>query len=303
MTHGAAEFAGLAGGLATGTGEAALMEAAGKKLAPLAESTIGKLAVRGAAENAIYQGGDEISQMINGNPQQTVGTAIADVGLSAAIGGALGGAFGGVSSLWKAANGTKVGQELANFGARFKERTLNPDPAAALHEELQNLHNALSPVNDVYGPEGIKAQAIKEGIPEIKKPIVDQVTQINDALDDSLGKLKNDPHLGLMQDAVNDYRAKVATPGWKNSAGIYDATNELKQQLQELSKYNKWETPPLSERKFIAVVRDTASGLKENLEDSSVWGKAADVQKSINQAFAGTSRKSWVPRCAQRLPI
>lgn len=289
VTHGLTEFGGLAGGLATGTGEAALMEAAGHALAPAAATTLGKIgsaAVKGAVENAVFQGGDEISKMINQDPKQSVGSAIADVGLSAALGAGIGGAFSGASALWKKANGSAVAKGITDFTGRVAERVHNPDPAAALNEELQSFHDNISAgADEVYGQNGIKAKAIKEGMPEMNENISNQINKTNDMLSGALTKLKDDGNIGLLKDAAEKFQEKVTSPG-ASSADVFDATNELKQQLQEWGKFNKLAPPPLSERNFISTVKNLSFDVRNSLEDTSVWGKAGEAQKSINGAFS-----------------
>ncbi len=95
---GAMEAAGSAGIKALGIEAAAT---------PLAK--IGSAAVKGAIENMVFQGSDEVSRMILQDPNQSAQTAVADLGLAALIGGGLGGAFGAVNPLWHAAVGSKVG--------------------------------------------------------------------------------------------------------------------------------------------------------------------------------------------------
>jgi len=123
----ALEHAGLEGAAAIGLGaekaghEAyALAKAAGltkdaaaaAKTAALAKfgtvSKIGSQAAKLAIENALFTGGDEVSKMFSGDPNQSMGTAMADVGLSGLIGGATGAGLGVVSPLWKATAGRGV---------------------------------------------------------------------------------------------------------------------------------------------------------------------------------------------------
>lgn len=75
-----------AGALVQGTGTAAKV---GSSVAAL------------AAENAAFQVGDEVSKMFASDPNQSLGTAMANVGLS----GIIGGAFGVVPPLWQASSG------------------------------------------------------------------------------------------------------------------------------------------------------------------------------------------------------
>ncbi len=119
-THGLAEMAGLVGGMATGTGEAKLLEMAGeaglKALttheAATAVEKIGSAGVRSMIENATLQSGNEVSKMILQDPDQTAQTALVDIGLSGILGGAAGTALGGTHELWNATVGHKVGQFL-----------------------------------------------------------------------------------------------------------------------------------------------------------------------------------------------
>lgn len=75
-------------------------------------SKIGSGVVRGVAENAAFQMGDETSKLINGDPSASVETAIPHIGMAALIGGSLGGGAGAVSSLWKATLGKETGKVL-----------------------------------------------------------------------------------------------------------------------------------------------------------------------------------------------
>lgn len=121
IAHGVGEVAGFTTGLLTGTGEAAVMGKAGQvaqKALGLTEATttaakVGSAAVREAVEMAVMQSGDEVSKMILQDPHQTAQSAIADIGLAAALGGG-GGAFmtGVANPLWKATAGPKVEEFL-----------------------------------------------------------------------------------------------------------------------------------------------------------------------------------------------
>jgi hypothetical protein len=128
ITHGIGEAAGLVGGALTGTGEAALMEGAGKAAAEAAglaapvsyAAKVGSSAVRQAAEMAILQGSDETSKMILQDPNTSAESAIANIGLAAALGGA-GGAFitGAVSPLWKATVGDRAESFLNSLTSKL----------------------------------------------------------------------------------------------------------------------------------------------------------------------------------------
>lgn len=125
IAHGVGEGAGLVGGMLTGTGEAAVLGKAGELAAGMAglgdaakgasyAYRVGSEAVKQAAEMAVLSGSDETAKTILQDPNQTASSAIANMGLSAALGGVTGGAMAGiVSPLWKASGlGEKLGAAL-----------------------------------------------------------------------------------------------------------------------------------------------------------------------------------------------
>lgn len=128
IAHGVGEGLGLLGGAATGTGEAALMETAGKGAAEAlglgAPTTyaakVGSSAVRQAAEMAVMQGSDETAKMVLSDPDTSAESAIANIGMAAALGGA-GGAFvtGAISPLWKATVGNRAEQFLNTLQSKL----------------------------------------------------------------------------------------------------------------------------------------------------------------------------------------
>lgn len=107
-----------------------LLEKAGKAAEPIAAAmgiggpgagVLGKIGsgiVRGAVENGLFQAGDEASKLINGDPTESVQSAIPHVGGAALIGGLLGGGAGAISSLWKATYGAKTGELLNAIASR-----------------------------------------------------------------------------------------------------------------------------------------------------------------------------------------
>jgi hypothetical protein len=76
-------------------------------------SRIGHTAVKQAVEMAMFQAGDEVSKHLMADPEQSLGTAVANVGLAGALGGVFGGAVSaGGEALWKATEGAKLGSFL-----------------------------------------------------------------------------------------------------------------------------------------------------------------------------------------------
>lgn len=306
--HGAGEVAGLVGGALTGTGEAALAEKAGvagaealglgalehgPQLPGVAAKFISKgngiasTAARAAIENGFIQSSDETAKMFLGDPDQSLQTAVADIGLSGLIGGGVGAAIGGTGALWHASGaGGKLGQFIEDFKGQIKNRAENPDPLASVTEEFTNLHNNVKGIADeVYGAQGIKAQDIAKSMPEMSPKIVEQEAQIGTKLEDGLNKLKKaeDPHAKLLAGELEKYQSIITNP--EASVGDrFNARQELKQQLQEWGKFNK-DLVPLNERPFRNMAKELSHDLRMSLEDSSVWGKAGERQQAINKAF------------------
>lgn len=121
IAHGAGELAGVGVGMLYGAGEARALEAAGHGAAKIAGAVlpeafslgkIGSTAAKLATENALFQSGDEISKMFAGDPHQSMGSAMADIGLSGLLGAGTGVVFGSASPLWKATIGSKVDEVL-----------------------------------------------------------------------------------------------------------------------------------------------------------------------------------------------
>jgi len=123
ITQGVGQAVGLGASMFTGVGEGAIMAKVGQgaaKAAGLAEGTslgfkIGSAAVSSAAEMAFLQGSDEASKAIIKDPDSSAQHAIANVGLSTALGGVMGAGIGAVSPLWKATAGPKVEQLLTGL--------------------------------------------------------------------------------------------------------------------------------------------------------------------------------------------
>lgn len=167
------EASGLGIGMLTGTGEAALMSKAGqlavdasglmkakrvgdiagegftmlgKEIAPTLAHKVGSEAVRQAVEMAVLGANDEVSKMVLNDPDTSTETAIANVGLAAALGAGGGALAASVSPLWKATLGPKV---EGVFGA-LKSR-LNGTTESSIMKEAQDLGIAKDLPPDVAG--------------------------------------------------------------------------------------------------------------------------------------------------------
>lgn len=299
-----ASAVGTVGGLMTPGGEGALLEKAGSKIAQkvipqvveegiLAGASRG--AVKVAAENALYQSGDETTKMILNDPDQSVGTAITNIGLAAALGGVIGGGLGTVSPLWKAAVGNKAGQLAEDFKGRMNEHIQNPDRAGALTDELNQYHtNIKSVADEVYGPTGLKAQEIEKLLPSseeagtrIKEQVADLNKKAEEALSSMVDKQVPERYTNRFVNDINVFR-KVVDNGDATPSQVFNAAQDFKQTLQGYSKGNfgPFAVPSYHEAyDFLNITKGLGKDVREALESPKVWGKAADRQTAINKAF------------------
>lgn len=264
-----------------------------------AESLAGRAAagaVSAAAENALFQAGDEVSKMLSSDPHQSVQTALADVGASALFGGAIGAPLGAAPKMWKAAGGEKLGQFIEDFRGRIKSHVENPNPVDNVMQELDQLyHGTKSVADEVYGPTGVKAQEIQKLMPEMSEKITSQVGELVSATQKTIEKLGDDPLANRLGKRLAEFNQSIAgevdpmTGGIKRAATpaeIFEAAQAFKQELQSWSKFSKIAPPAIAEREFIRAAKDLSHTFRTALEDSGVWGKVAERQGVINKAFS-----------------
>lgn len=294
VTHAAGEI----GGLMLPVGQGALLGKAGEHLVSGivgkgALKGIAKTAVKVGAENALYQAGDETSKMILHDPQQSIGSAISNIGLAAVIGGVTGGALGSVSPLWKASVGNKASQFIEDFKGRFNEHLNNPNPVETFTNELSQYHKNITDMADeVYGPQGLKNEAIQKLMPEMSDKISNQMSELNDKAEktfrDMADKQVPERYLKKFQNDLQQFQDVATRPG-ANPSELFSAAQDFKQTLQGYSKGNfgPFAVPSYHEAyDFLNHTKGLAKDLRTSLESPEVWGKAADRQQAINKAFS-----------------
>lgn len=301
ITHGVGQVAGLAGSLATGVGEGALAARAAEAIAPVAaESVASRLVsagVKAAIENMVIQSGDEISKKIINDPNQSAETAISDVGLAGVLGGVIGGGAASISPLWRTAFGNKSGQLVSDFKGRMIEHYANPDPIAAATEELTQHYNELQKhASEVYGAEGLKARDVEKALPQVNPKMVNHATETSIKIQDTLDKMLKDEYkyprrlTAKLEADLGAYNAAAVKPE-ASASDIFNATQDLKNQLQSYSKFDKMIKPTDDAYDFTKTAKSLAHDLREQLEDHKIFGEAAKRQQAINSAF-----KDYLPK-------
>lgn len=254
-------------------------------------SKAGAAATQGFTEMAFLGAGNELSQTIQDNPPESVGMALGNIGLSGLIGAVGGGALGAINPLWKASVGDKAGQLLEDMRGRIKFRMDNPDLVNAAGEELQGYYKNLKDMNDsVWGPTGVKAEAIEKLMPEMNGKIKIATEDLASSLNSKVLEMQANPDIfpkrlvtqfesqtNRIIDAVTD---PLSTP-----SKIFDAVQTTKQWAQDATK-SMWKYASFDpEYEFAQKVLGLSKSLRPFLENPEIWGKAGEAQQLINKAF------------------
>lgn len=291
VTHGAAETLGLVGGMLTGAGEAAVMGKAGE-LVSLGAKGLTAAAVRGAAEMAVLQSGDEVSKMIVNDPAVSSESAISNIGMTSAIGGVTGLAFGAVSPLWKATVGNKIAPILEDIKGRLDFHLNNPDMVSASQKELQNIHSNVSDtIKKLYSEEegGIRGEQIAKAMPEVSEKATTKIdrhmSDVNNLVEGTINKMDKDVKVKskvpyLTQD-LEKFQSIASNPE-ATYIDKFNAVDDLKKTMQGYSKYGA----SVEDSAFSSITKKLAAEIRPTLENPEIWGKAANIQKDINESIS-----------------
>lgn len=293
-THTIGELAGFGAGMLTGTGEAALLEKAGVGAAKLVgEGRIAQMAAKMATEMAVMQAGDEVTKYVLDAPV-SVGNSLADIGLSGLIGGVTGGALGGTALLAsKAIEKTGLSTGFQEFKGKLSSLMRGENPAEALHKEVDDALSTFANANDeIWGAQGLKAQALQKAMPEMSEKIVGQSNELLAKSVESLDKMAKegvpDRYLNKLRANIDEFKTRISQPN-ASSSEYFDAAQDFKKTLQNYSK-GKWgeEVLPAYHEAydFVNATKSLGREVRVALEDSKVWGEVATTQKELNKAFS-----------------
>lgn len=288
IAHGIGEGGALIGGALTGVGEAAAMEhvgnlavdAAGLADAVKGTSYLGKVgasAVKQAAEMATLAGSDETTKMALQDPDASAETAIANIGMSAALGGAAG-AFitGAVSPLWKAAVGDKLSGALKAISTDTSEGIAEGTKDQSLRPILKKVMSTFGGVPEADIDAYLQHHEAIQNVPEfadVYSSTLDHVGKISDAVED--GKMSVSEAKSNYKDlerALNDsFRQQgsdAATAAQQSKMALNDAQTKLAYDIhqQALGASNQ--------------VAHAVDSLRNNIVEQS--GKAYDLLEQSN---------------------
>jgi hypothetical protein len=281
-----------AGEIAAMTPEA--LQAAGITTARALSSKVGAAALKGITEFGLLSTSDEATKAIMEDPNQSMQSALTDIGLSAALGGAGGILFGGAGALLKEGL-PKLAQEIENAKGTAAFRANVPEPVTAMHEELSARYNELKEMYDeTYGASGIKARGIAQSVPpQVTDAMLAQANDNLDAYTDAISDMRKKPYhyperlVGKLEADVQEAKNTIfpidgSTP---SSEDIFNAQQDLKQMSAKYAKLDKFSKSTDDDYDFIQDMKPLGTQLKTSLEDTNVWGNAAKLQQSINSNF------------------
>lgn len=244
--HGLGEVGGFTGSLLTGAGMASAAAHVGEGALHAGEAVnliskasqagetlsttakIGRGALRVAAETAMLAGGNEVSKAILQDPEQSAGSAIANMGLSAILGYGIGGSFSAIG-----AGATKVTEGILNLVKGDSEHAAGLMAGAGGEQPISPL---LKKALSVYGgvaPEKIdqylaqrEAVNAAPGFEDLYNHALDHVKKVSDNLES---------HKDAFKSMVDEVRSGFQ--GSKYEAGIAEqkASQVLKEATQQMA--------------------------------------------------------------------
>jgi len=248
-------------------------------------------AAKAAAEMGLFSASDEATKAILQDPDQTVGNAAANIGMSAMMGGVFGSSVTGIGALARAGLG-KLGAQ--DFISRMSALAGGLHPAESMEKEFTDAVNTYHAVNDeTLGPQGLKAQAIAKLMPDsVNSKMSGQLQEVynkaNQAFVDMRKRGVPERLVSKFQTAVNDLTEVVTRPDI-TPGEIFDAMNDFKGELHGYSKGNfgPFSIPSHHEAyDFLSITKNLGREVRLSLEDSKVWGDVADLQKKLNASWS-----------------
>ncbi len=333
VTKGLGEAVGFGAGLLTGTGEAAAVGKVGEavnaltnvaKEAPLIQR-VGSSAVQQAAEMAVMQGSDEVSKQILNDPDASAETAIANIGLAAALGGAGGAALTGiVSPLWSATIGPKVEGLLGGLknhmdGAvtmlpedlQSAATTLGVDPGELIRgaHASPEMYNRYTKLKSLASPEIKKAEEnllrnTSESVMQATgKPIEDfQNYDVATAGREGMQTF-TDEYRAKSQPIINDFNS--LTEPFKETPVLQNHIQELSDKVSELAQKEGYLGKDVPQQKIVDAVLNqlpaknagywkterTLNGLQTAQDIKKLITKIGNMADADPQAYGKVARQ------------
>ena len=256
---------------------------------------------------AALQTGDEVSKMITQDPNQSLGTAAINIGLSGILGGVGGSVIGSVSPLFnKAANVVGVNKLANDFMGETKFLQATQDgfgdvgsgAASEVSGRMAETEELLNKVGD------LKGKAIAATLPEQTPENVAKIdAHLQDLADQGAKKIDEAANNAYLKSAVpkltqdlTDFNDVITNPQ-SSIQDKWDALNTYKKATQAHATYNQL-VGGAEDKALSSWIKPFGYDLRQAAENTSVWGEAGNVQKNVNKALADLfpAQKDFVKR-------
>lgn len=286
-THALGQAAGLVGSAVLGTGEAKVLgmagEGAASALGLTAEgglaSRMGYHAVKNAAETMLFSGGDELSKMISGDPNQTVGSVAANVGLSGLLGGGIGAGVGVISPLWTTSASGSLTNAVHDMENQVADVTANGLPSIPETAPVEPAVEAAAPVD----PNQAQSDMVQEAA-GMQKPNADEIAGAAERLGikPSVGTMSDSK---FIQDTEQNLTRRPTIAGQAmarevsaNEAVLKKAATEV---LSDATTKSEYETGKAIESGVADKLQKIYAPIKASFEQLEPHLKAMEVPEAL----------------------
>lgn len=282
-----AELAGFGLGAYTGAregaflGKLALAPLIGKvgegaaALAGLGEATglgakLAAGAVKGAAEMAALQGGEEITKHIEKDPNQTATNAAVHVGMSTVIGTAFGAGFAAVPPMWNASVGPSVEKILGKIKADWGFGNPLPIDEHIIAPKLKSALSVLGGVSkeniEAYGANREAIMAAPE-FNDVYAHVLDHLTDMSENI--AVKKMTVRDAKSSFENFLKEQKLALKQAGYDAGAADTLASEALKQAQTRVAQGLQEGAIEAAPRAFSAVqkLKDQAIGLSQSARD------------------------------------
>ena len=293
---GGAEAAAFAASMYFGVGEARLLAKAGVTAAEMAQAAgvSSKVAIgitKMATEMAVMSSGDVANDYLLNKPVSVAGAA-SHIGMSTLLGGGIGGT---TAIAGKIVDHIVPKMGLSEFFDHIKYKLTGANPVDKLVSEAESaikIHDGAY-AGEVWGTSGLKSQAIAKEMPVLNEKITGQAAELSLKTESAIKKMVEDGlpkrFVNQTQDVLAKFQEVITNPK-VDSAAIYEATNNFKNDLRSFVPEKAWGTaamdPTAEGYPFIQSIKSLGRDVRLSLEDSKIWGNAGTILKDLNGSYS-----------------
>lgn len=252
-------------------------------------SNVGYGALWGGAIGGLLKGGEAAAPAVVDAAKDSLGK------IGTAIYGAAGDDVGPLGQVYAHASSFVSGRPYEEIVQALKDRELSlttphethdlaADLSKALSDHVDNLNTITKDANNVMRPD--ETNRILESVPNAAP--LEKFSSTIEEMKQAASEMKADPILHdqyyakIMDDLAGTFSSKITTDS--SSADIFNTMNDLKKQLDGEIPYGKGTMLPPNQKRALSLLRNVRGGIKDSLEDESVFGEAGSRQAAWNDA-------------------